>query len=100
MPPSITGSRAMITVASLYRAPVDPFPLPLGRAEMGKEVGKAPERSKTTSNFNHIVDAAGGAEGDRTPDLIIANDALSQLSYSPVQRMAAFSVGRHGVSSE
>ncbi len=25
----------------------------------------------------------GGAEGDRTPDLIIANDALSQLSYCP-----------------
>src|SRR5436190_13762316 len=26
---------------------------------------------------------AGGAEGDRTPDLLIANEALSQLSYSP-----------------
>ena len=26
---------------------------------------------------------AGGAEGDRTPDLVIANDALSQLSYDP-----------------
>ena len=25
----------------------------------------------------------GGAEEDRTPDLVIANDALSQLSYSP-----------------
>ena len=25
----------------------------------------------------------GGAEGDRTPDLVIANDALSQLSYGP-----------------
>ena len=25
----------------------------------------------------------GGAGGIRTPDLIIANDALSQLSYSP-----------------
>ena len=25
----------------------------------------------------------GGAEGDRTPDLIIANDTLSQLSYCP-----------------
>lgn len=25
----------------------------------------------------------GGAEGVRTPDLIVANDALSQLSYSP-----------------
>jgi hypothetical protein len=26
----------------------------------------------------------GGAEGDRTPDLLIANEALSQLSYSPL----------------
>ena len=26
---------------------------------------------------------SGGAEGDRTPDLIIANDTLSQLSYCP-----------------
>lgn len=25
----------------------------------------------------------GGAGGIRTPDLVIANDALSQLSYSP-----------------
>ncbi|BAQ68308.1 hypothetical protein NHU_01144 [Rhodovulum sulfidophilum] len=28
----------------------------------------------------------GGAEGDRTPDLVIANDALSQLSYGPGER--------------
>ena len=33
------------------------------------------------------MEAVGGAEGDRTPDLVIANDALSQLSYGPVQRM-------------
>ena len=26
---------------------------------------------------------AGGAEGGRTPDLLIANEALSQLSYGP-----------------
>ena len=26
----------------------------------------------------------GGAEGNRTPDLVIANDALSHLSYGPV----------------
>ena len=25
----------------------------------------------------------GGGEGDRTLDLIVANDALSQLSYTP-----------------
>ncbi len=29
------------------------------------------------------MQAAGGAEGNRTPDLLIANEALSQLSYSP-----------------
>src|SRR5689334_8407060 len=31
----------------------------------------------------HCHPAVGGAEGDRTPDLLIANEALSQLSYSP-----------------
>ena len=36
------------------------------------------------------IDAAkllkyGGASRDRTDDLIVANDALSQLSYSPTQ---------------
>ena len=28
----------------------------------------------------------GGAEGTRTPDLLIANEVLSHLSYSPVGR--------------
>lgn len=27
----------------------------------------------------------GGAEEDRTPDLMTASHALSQLSYSPIQ---------------
>ena len=31
---------------------------------------------------------AGGAERDRTADLLIANEALSQLSYSPEPRIA------------
>ena len=30
----------------------------------------------------------GGAERDRTADLVIANDALSQLSYSPASGIA------------
>ena len=29
-----------------------------------------------------------GAEGDRTPDLVVANHALSQLSYSPGKNSA------------
>ena len=28
----------------------------------------------------------GGAEGDRTPDLVTASHALSQLSYGPISR--------------
>jgi hypothetical protein len=31
-----------------------------------------------------MVDRIGGAEGDRTPDLMNAIHALSQLSYGPV----------------
>ena len=30
-----------------------------------------------------------GAEEDRTPDLFVANEALSQLSYSPKIRLIA-----------
>src|SRR3977135_877367 len=40
----------------------------------------------------------GGAEGDRTPDLRIANATLSQLSYGPVISMGETSPasGRRG----
>ena len=31
-----------------------------------------------------MIDTIGGAEGDRTPDLMNAIHALSQLSYGPV----------------
>ncbi len=30
-----------------------------------------------------VIERFGGASRDRTDDLIVANDALSQLSYSP-----------------
>ncbi|CAI2932479.1 protein of unknown function [Aminobacter niigataensis] len=57
---------------------------------MGKKVGSGRGFFKRRSKINLVGQSAGGAEEDRTPDLVIANDALSQLSYSPVQRMAAF----------
>ncbi len=38
---------------------------------------------KYASYARHIK-KYGGAAGNRTPDLVIANDALSQLSYSPL----------------
>ena len=37
---------------------------------------------KTESLYIHD----GGDEGDRTPDLLTASQALSQLSYAPVTR--------------
>src|SRR5690606_19895366 len=46
------------------------------------------ERSRTLARNDERPQRAasrgfGGAEGGRTPDLVIANDALSQLSYGP-----------------
>ena len=35
-----------------------------------------------------VSESTGGATGDRTPDLCIANAALSQLSYCPKRRAA------------
>src|SRR5690606_9220434 len=52
-----------------------------------KAAGPASDHLEKKGN-PHRQPAVGGAEGDRTPDLVIANDALSQLSYSPVRRMA------------
>lgn len=33
-----------------------------------------------------LIQCSGGDEGDRTPDLLTASQALSQLSYAPVSR--------------
>ncbi len=40
----------------------------------------------TQGKYPYVIDIDGGAEGNRTPDLVIANDALSQLSYGPVHQ--------------
>jgi hypothetical protein len=41
--------------------------------------------SKTRVDALMAAKAGGGAEGGRTPDLLIANEALSQLSYGPAK---------------
>jgi hypothetical protein len=42
-----------------------------------------------------MVAVLSGAEGDRTPDLSVANAALSQLSYGPVfGRLPSLARGR------
>ena len=53
--------------------------MPQYRSAAGRGlIDPAKHRSKSKSEGN-----PGGAERDRTADLVIANDALSQLSYSP-----------------
>ena len=37
--------------------------------------------------FRFAIKGVGGADRDRTDDLVIANDALSQLSYGPIGRV-------------
>lgn len=49
--------------------------------ELGLNLGP-PQKGE---NYPMKSKGNGGAEGDRTPDLVIANDALSQLSYGPVK---------------
>src|SRR6266478_10006577 len=40
----------------------------------------------------NIGGISGGAEGGRTPDLLIANEALSQLSYGPAKNATVLRV--------
>ena len=40
--------------------------------------------ARSRAGFVRNPDRLGGAEGDRTPDLMTASHALSQLSYGPV----------------
>ena len=48
------------------------------------EAGNRPIRATDAKGMTGKRTFPGGAERDRTADLVIANDALSQLSYGPV----------------
>ena len=41
-----------------------------------------------------LIQCSGGDEGNRTPDLLTASQALSQLSYAPVRRSTIRELGR------
>jgi hypothetical protein len=75
-----TGVRSVAWVRA--RSPPDDFPLWAGSVA-------AAMRNQITLLFHCVNRRDGGAEGNRTPDLLIANEALSQLSYSPIPRLHA-----------
>lgn len=45
------------------------------------------DRDSVRTKLTTIALAIGGAERDRTADLLVANEALSQLSYSPTAQV-------------
>ena len=52
-------------------------------AAMGQAQGQGMSACRKIRKDNALCRETGGAEGNRTPGLIIANDALYQLSYGP-----------------
>jgi hypothetical protein len=48
--------------------------------------------AKRGCSSRQVVEKFGGASRDRTDDLIVANDALSQLSYSPTRAWCGTSI--------
>ena len=46
--------------------------------------------------MNHHSGWNGGAEENRTPDLLIANETLYQLSYSPARESPADAIAMFG----
>ena len=45
---------------------------------------KKKDRRQNADGQSQVFGFSGGGKGSRTPDLIIANDALYQLSYTPL----------------
>ena len=72
-----------------------------GRLARSAPAARAPGRSAPRTGFDPprgrrqrkrhprgcLIRISGGDEGDRTPDLLTASQALSQLSYAPKQRI-------------
>jgi hypothetical protein len=79
-----TRLRGVICVSDWLSHPVLPRTPSLELSVLPNGGGQIPGLAK----IGPIVYDIDGAEGDRTPDLCIANAALSQLSYSPALALA------------
>ena len=53
-------------------------------------IGAEPENATAIDNKQLRLKSRGGAEGNRTPDLLNAIQALSQLSYSPTSNESTY----------
>jgi hypothetical protein len=85
MPPGTATCEGRAEFTELRLAPGR---LPGGELDLGSAMANQAAldrggcfRSRKRSTRSRLT--GGGAVGDRTPDLLIANEALSQLSYGP-----------------
>ncbi len=58
------------------------------RGSYGTNDGTNPQSAEIPDS--QVVERNGGREGARTPDLLVANEALSQLSYTPTALKRAY----------
>ena len=75
----MAGGNAVMADVGALSVIQDPNPVTRNGAELREFWGIRRRAASESRDCN----LAGGAERDRTADLVIANDALSQLSYSP-----------------
>ena len=53
---------------------------------MGRRESNSKSQNKIKNSASRLgTEIVGGAKGDRTPDLVTASHALSQLSYGPTR---------------
>jgi hypothetical protein len=51
---------------------------------VGVKAQTAAQNSGNSKRRSEVTENTGGRDRDRTGDLLVANEALSQLSYSPI----------------
>ncbi len=76
------GPRAF---AALEDKKMDGLPSVLSAVTSAKAEARDPRNKATLRRSEDGALEDGGAEGSRTPDLLIANETLYQLSYDPIQ---------------
>ncbi len=62
-------------------------------AKAGQGTVRAKFQEQLDFDVTQVIDSIGGRDRGRTGDLIVANDALSQLSYSPTSSDFKFNKG-------
>ena len=71
----------------LYRSSIQPVPTESEINDQGQETETADKPMRKVrirmETMGQVDEEVGGAERDRTAGLLVANEALSQLSYSP-----------------